>query len=119
MNNMPKKLRDELANDAFYEKCSVGNKDCKGRITWEHALYYAGKQVQERWAIIPLCWYHHLGGGLVKDFNEWVALNRLFHDKSFLGEAKKKYPKAIANWKQRVLFLNKKYGSYRVKKQQD
>lgn len=113
MNNMPLKLRKKLANDPFYDKCSRRGRECSGRITFEHALYYAGSQIQEEWAIIPLCWYHHLGEGLVKDFNEWVALNRLFSNEEWLKEAKKKYSKAILNWKQRVLFLNKKYGRYR------
>lgn len=108
---MPQKLRDDLACDANYRGCCAKDKNCSGRITWEHALYYAGKQIQEKWAIIPLCWYHHLGEGLVKDFNEWVALNRLFRNNEWLKEAKKKYPKAISSWKQRILFLNKKYDS--------
>lgn len=55
---------------------------CKGRITLEHAIIFAGKQVNSKWAIIPLCEYHHAvntyqdGGDLDKDINKCIALNR-------------------------------------------
>ena len=55
---------------------------CAGRITWEHALTYAGRQVDEVWAIIKLCECHHSvntyqdGGLLDKEINVWIALNR-------------------------------------------
>jgi hypothetical protein len=48
----------------------------------EHALIYAGKQIDEVWAIIPLCTYHHAvneyqdGGDLQKSKNVWIALSR-------------------------------------------
>jgi hypothetical protein len=46
---------------------------------------YAGKQIQERFAILPLCEYHHLGKGLHKKTNEWIAVGRA------TVEDKKKY----------------------------
>lgn len=55
---------------------------CDGRITWEHALIYAGRQIDEAWAIIKLCEYHHAvnkyqdGGNLLKEKNIWIALCR-------------------------------------------
>lgn len=49
-------------------------KNCSGRITWEHVWIYAGKQINEEWAIIALCEYHHLGKGLDKDWNRYVSL---------------------------------------------
>lgn len=83
MNRIPEKLRAELAADPEYTRCSLqGYEPCDGRITWEHVFTFAGKQVQERWAIIPLCERHH-GVGLYADQgtlnkrrNQWVALNR-------------------------------------------
>jgi len=78
-----------------------GLRSCDGRITWEHALKYAGKQVQERFAIIPLCWYHHLGAGLNKRFNEYCALLRA------TASDFAKYPKA--NWPQLFEALQKAY----------
>lgn len=82
---------------------------CKGRITWEHALTYAGKQIDEVWAIIFLCEYHHAVnkyqdmGALNKNKNVWIALNRA------TDEELKKYSKAIDLIKQRE-YLNKIYG---------
>lgn len=88
VNRIPPKLREQLSQDPFYRQCAYRTKriylasgfplwrNCKGRITWEHALLYAGKQVQETFAIIPLCWYHHLGDGLNKRINIQIALSR-------------------------------------------
>lgn len=76
MNNTPQRLREQLASDPYYQSCARQSAECSGRITWEHALYYVGRQIQERFAIIPLCEYHHLGEGLVKRINEMIALRR-------------------------------------------
>lgn len=73
----------EISSDPYYETCARKfDGGCKGRITWEHAIIYAGRQLNEKWAIIPLCSYHHAvdeyqdGGDLNKEKNEWIALNR-------------------------------------------
>ena len=76
MRPIPKKLRDEMASDPYYSSCARRNEECSGRITWEHALTYAGRQKNEKWAIIPLCVYHHLGDGLVKSINQGIAAAR-------------------------------------------
>jgi hypothetical protein len=86
MNHIPEKLRTQLSGDPYYRVCARSNSECSGRITWEHALCYAGKQVQERFAIIPLCEYHHLGAGLVKRHNINIAMARATVDD------RKKYP---------------------------
>lgn len=65
-----------MSNDLYYKHCARANFDCSGRITWEHAFIYAGKQINEKWAIIPLCVYHHLGEGLDKHENQRIALRR-------------------------------------------
>lgn len=67
-----------LARDPFMKRCIHDNEECDGRVEFEHALIYAGKQVVEWWSIIPVCTYHHRGKGLVKDFNQAVAFGRLF-----------------------------------------
>jgi hypothetical protein len=76
---MPRKLREECANDPYYQVCARSNEECEGRITWEHALTYKGSQIQEKFAVIPLCEYHHLGAGLYKKTNEWIAVGRATH----------------------------------------
>jgi hypothetical protein len=99
MNNMPLKLRKELSKDSYYSKC-VRYKDgnCNGRVTWEHCWEYSGKQIQEKWAIIPLCWFHHLGIGLNKKINRWFSINRMTE------EDMKKYPRI--NWIREKIILN-------------
>ena len=55
---------------------------CDGRITFEHAIIYAGRQLDEAWAIVKLCERHHGvnqyldGGDLDKQENIRLALNR-------------------------------------------
>tara|TARA_R110000868_G_scaffold276331_1_gene535984 strand:+ start:490 stop:819 length:330 start_codon:yes stop_codon:yes gene_type:complete len=102
-------LREEMHNDQYYESCCRKNTECQGRITWEHTLIYGGKQINEKWAIIPLCEYHHAvnkfqdGGDLRKEINVWIALNRASN------EELRKYSKAVDYIALRTK-LNKKYG---------
>lgn len=86
MNNMPLALRNQLAVDPEYKTCLrnvlLRDHTCSADpvtfklIEWEHAIIFASKQVQLRWAIVPICWYVHRGPGLVKEINVWLALNR-------------------------------------------
>lgn len=100
MRKIPLKMRTEMSLDPYYKTCARENDECSGRITWEHAFIYAGRQVNEKWAIIPLCVYHHLGPGLDKDLNRFIALRRA-NDEELL-----KYP---SNWDQLKSYLDKKY----------
>lgn len=82
--------------------------DCRGKITWEHALIYAGRQIDEAWAILKICEYHHAvnqfqdNGHLDKEKHIWLALNRA------TDEELEKYPKA--DYKKLRERLNKIYG---------
>lgn len=76
MNQIPKALRARLASLPRMRRCARHGPDCSGRITWEHAMTYAGRQIQREWAIVPLCVFHHLGRGLVKEINRHIALQR-------------------------------------------
>lgn len=88
MNSIPKKLRAQLADDPEYKYCArLGEMECSGRVTFEHALLYASRQIQERFAIIPLCWHHHLGDGLDKRWNIRYALRRA------TDEDRRKFPR--------------------------
>lgn len=107
---IPKKLKNELAYDDFYKFCIRRLEgSCSGRITWEHSLIYAGKQIQEKFAIVPLCEYHHsIGkhmedGDLKKDFGQWIAISRMNE------QDKKKYSKR--NWDKDLNILDKKYSN--------
>ena len=90
---IPSKLLQQILSDPYYQICAR-HKDgsCSGRITFEHAFIYAGRQVQELWAIIPLCYFHHLGKGLNKSINQAIAFSR-----ATLADLAK-YPRK--NWRQ-------------------
>lgn len=108
MRKIPPKLAAEMEADPYYKKCARLNFECDGRITWEHAFVWGGKQINERWAIIPLCTYHHAvdlhqdGAGLNKELNEYIALSRATMGDLF------KYPKT--DWWQKFKYLHGKYG---------
>ncbi len=106
MRKIPCKLRDKLSDDSYYQKCARRyDGGCSGRITWEHSFIYAGRQINERWAIIPLCWYHHLGEGLDKEINVWIALGRATNEElQSISKAE--------DYIHKRYYLNKKYGQY-------
>jgi len=108
MRKISPKVKEELLKEkTICARAKDGN--CAGRITFEHTLIYAGKQIDEVWAIIHLCEFHHAvntyqdGGDLDKEKNVWIALNRAT-DEELL-----KYSKAILYIKERER-LNKIYG---------
>lgn len=75
MRKIPEKLRMEMANDPFYKACAVtGRTDQK--IDWHHNLIYAGRQVNEKWCIIPLSKDVHDKIEIWKDHVDRIMLNR-------------------------------------------
>lgn len=86
MNNVPQKLRNKWRKEdwlGIQRECMRADEgNCAGRITKEHAIIYAGKQLQEEWAILDICVYHHEvdeyqdGGGMNKEKHIWLALCR-------------------------------------------
>lgn len=113
MKTIPLKRRSEMSLDPYYKSCARQearhDHDCEGRITWEHAIVHAGSKVQESWALVPLCeWAHSVnscqdGGGLDKEVNVWLAINRATDDQ--LRQVSK-----VINYIRMREFLNKKYG---------
>lgn len=108
MRKISQQVRNKLEQEP--NVCARKNDGgCIGRITWEHTLIYAGKQIDEVWAIIKLCEYHHDvntqqgNGDLQKEKNVWIALNRAT-DQELI-----KYSKAINYINERER-LNKIYG---------
>jgi len=100
---IPEKLKQLLLEDPYYKTCARKNDECDGRITFEHSFLYAGKQIQEKWAIIPLCWHHHLGKGLNKELNHYIALKR-----ADLSDLCLRMPKK--DWRQMYNYLEQRYG---------
>jgi hypothetical protein len=78
---------------------------CKGRLTWEHAWIYAGRQINEAWAIVPCCMSMNVGvSGDDKKFNQYVALIRA---KSLGIDLSSDFPKR--NWEIEFDVLHEKF----------
>jgi hypothetical protein len=113
---IPVAMREEIALDVFMKVCiyvgeehGAPNHDCDGRVEWEHSSYYAGRRINEPWAVVPCCTSHNRGEGIVKEYNQYRALLRaieLLPDG--LNDLMRRYPKF--NWIQRFNYLNNKYG---------
>ena len=103
MRTIPPKLREELANDPFYKRCCV-TRDI-GKIEWHHNFTWRGRQLNERWCILPLIDWVHEKIIAYKDICDWIMLNRAD------DETLKKYSKAI-NLIEKRDRLNKKHGLY-------
>lgn len=106
MTKIPPALREEMSNDPFYKKCCLSyHGNCNGRIEWHHSLIYGGKQVQAKFAILPVCHYHH---DRMSKYNEncvHIALQRATDDEI------RSITKAINYFKERDKLLNI-YGRY-------
>ena len=83
MSKIPPALLKEILADPYYKECCrKEDGGCAGRITFEHSLIFASRQLQEKWAILPLCARHHEvddyqdNGDLNKERNIQIALNR-------------------------------------------
>lgn len=58
MRPIPKKLLHEMLNDTWYEHyclCGVWG------VNLHHHIIYQGRQLNEKWAIVPVCREHHVG----------------------------------------------------------
>lgn len=111
MNNVPLALKNQLAVDPEYSRCALPGDEHNGRVTWEHAIIFANRQLQERWAIVPICAKHHEvdlyqdAHTMDKDRNRWVALNRATDDE--LQAISK-----VIDYQREKARLNAKFGQY-------
>ena len=77
MNKIPNKLRDEMAEDPLYQRCCVtGFTKRDTKIEWHHNLIFAGRQVQEKFAILPLAKHVHDQIELYRDQCDLIMLVR-------------------------------------------
>lgn len=102
MRPIPPKLREEMSEDPYYKSCCLQGA-CIGRVEWHHNLIYAGRQVNEKFCILPLCEYHHRNIVKIKEVVDHRMLNRATDDEL------RKYSKAVDYIALRER-LNKKYG---------
>ena len=105
MRRIPDKLKENLSKDPYYNKCCITGsvKD----IEWHHNLIFAGKQVNEKFCILPLNREIHKNIVRYKEVCNWIMWNRA------TKEQIKMYSKCI-NYERELNRLNKKYGSYRI-----
>ena len=56
MRPIPPEMRTEMQQDEFYTVCCVSGKPGTNEdpLEWHHVWTYAGKQINEKWAIVPL-----------------------------------------------------------------
>lgn len=109
MNNIPPKLRRELAKDPYYKTCCItGIPGKRGdQIEFHHNLIHGGKQYQSRFAILPVRKSIHAmaSNPAVKERMDWVMLNRAN------SEELRAISKAI-DYVRRRDYLNQKFGTY-------
>lgn len=115
MPHIPHETLEDILGDPSYRICRrVDDGGCSGNISFEEAITYGGRQVKDKWAIIPLCHYHHsIGiwqdkGGIDKRKNEWLALRQATSADLL------RYSKAI-NYAERLKYLNKIYDKAKTK----
>jgi len=116
MRRIPDELKEAIASSPLHGRCIrrlvFRDHECEGRITWEHAILYAGRQVNEVWAILELCEKAHSTGAyqdtgiLDKRKNEYLAISRM----TAADEAS--YPRC--DWRQRRSYLKSLYGPIRI-----
>ena len=114
MRAISQKIRKEIAEDPAYRMCMLKaypGHECGGRITIEHALLFAGRQVGFKNALIAICARGHEvdhyqdAGTMDKNMNRWVALNRMTEEEI------ESISKAV-NWGREKERLNRIYGIY-------
>ena len=97
---MKEGIRDKIASDPFMGKCCITESI---NVSWEHCWNYAGRQINEAWAIVPL--RRDLNTSHppkdIKEMCQLISLNRA------TKEDLAKYPKK--NWEQIKKYLTQKY----------
>lgn len=114
---MSPSLRKDVEKDPEYTRCAIQGMilqfgPCGGRVTREHAIIFAGRKVQEKWAIPPFCAAHHgvdlyqdAPTQVLKDVRVWAAVNRAT-DEELRAVSK------VVNYLRERDRLNSKYGIY-------
>ena len=114
MRPISQKVRRQINDDPGYRVCMLTAHPghiCGGRLTREHAVIHAGKQVDAKWAIISACArgqevdQFQDAGTMDKRLNIWVALNRAT-DEELLAVSK------AVDYVRLRRYLNSIYGEY-------
>lgn len=106
---IPLKMREQMNDNPFYKNCCyayfTGDCNCSGKIEFHHNLKWAGTRVNEIFAILPVCQYHHRLADTteVRMVLDWIMLNRATDNELQV------YSKA-ENYFEKKQRLNKLYG---------
>jgi len=105
MRPIPKKLLKEILEDRFYQKCCVTGQN---NVRLHHNFIYSGKQVNEKWCILPLSdEIHDIEKRKdIKEILNWIMYNRAT-DEELL-----KYSKVV-NYIERKEMSNLLFGKYK------
>lgn len=106
MRAIPVKLREEMAADPFYKRCCISGATNE-KIDFHHNLIFGHRQVNEKFAILPLAKSIHDDIVYHKEKCDWIMWNRAS------DEQIARYSKAI-NYKLVKERLNKKYGIFHI-----
>lgn len=108
MRKIPLALRADMERDPFYKRCAISGKPIgMVKIEWHHNLIYAGRQVNEKWCIIPLSKEIHDNIVRYKEEVDWIMLNRASDEELM------RYSRAELITKRER--LNKKFGIWQKK----
>jgi len=101
MRPIPKPLLKRILADPRNKSCAIPG--CGSvQVELDHVWKYAGKQINEHWAIIALCYDHHRGGSLNRPLTQWLSLGRATEADLM------RYPKT--DWKRLQSHLTALYG---------
>lgn len=99
MRAIPESLKLQIKNSGINDACAYCGS--KLNVEWHHVWIYGGKQINEIWAIVGACKYHHgevNKNNEIKEFFEIVSLTRAYE------EDLEKYPKKDWELIKRYLF---------------
>lgn len=108
MRAIPQKLKKELESDSWYSRCCItGYTKYYTKIDWHHAFIFAGRQVNEKWCILPLAQSIHRREKerAIKERLDWIMLNRI--DEKTMERYSKSTNLSIIK-----VTLNKKFGKW-------
>jgi len=106
---IPAKLNKELNDDPFYTKCCFDfPHTCYGKIERHHALIVAGRQVQMKECILPICQTVHemARNTFIKEMLDLIMLERM------TKEQRLSLSRAI-NYENRYQYVKNKYNHQR------
>ena len=113
MNPINNDLRKEISDDSYYKTCCITGKQ-NVKIDWHHVWIYAGKQINEKWAIMPIWEMKHSPMGdndSVHRCKETRELVQYLSLKRATDDDLEKYPNK--NWKLIFKNLKEKYEGIR------